>query len=223
MASYPNETPEYRKARDELVDAEEELRAQVERVAALRRRLPLGGEIDEDYVFEERDPAGGVHDVRLSELFEPGHDSLLIYGYMYSSDMERPCPMCTSFLDALNAQAPHVRQRMSVVVAARSPIERVLAFTESRGWDELRIVSTANNDFPLRYHTEAADGSQLPMPNVFVRRNGRIHHSWGAELFFRPFETGNTRHVDMLWPLWNLLDLSPEGRGDWYPALECPS
>ena len=71
------------------------------------------------------------------------------------------------------------------------------------------------------YLAEDKDQAQWPMANIFVRRDGKIHHSWGSELLFRPYPTGNTRHIDIMWPLWNVLDLTPEGRGkDWYPALE---
>jgi len=217
---YPNETPEYRKARNELLDAEDALRDQVERIAELRRQLPLGGEIEQDYVFQERDASGQVSEVRLSQLFAPGRDSLFLYGFMFGTAMEKACPMCSSFLDSLNGAAPHLEQRMNVAICARSPIARVADFAAGRGWTNLRMISAAGNDYPLRYGTEADDGSQLPMANVFVRRGGAIHHYWGTELFHRPFPSGNTRHVDTLWPLWNVLDLTPEGRGDWYPALE---
>ena len=218
---YPNEQPEYRKARNELLDAEAALRDQLERVAALRRTLPLGGELEQDYRFEERDAAAGVRSVKLSELFGAGRDSLLIYGFMYGPNMERACPMCTSFLDSLDAAAPHITQRVNLAVCARSPIDRVADFGASRGWSNLRLLSSASNSYQYDYLAESDDGSQLPMANVFMRRGGRIWHFWGSELLFQPYPTGNSRHVDLLWPLWNALDLTPEGRGEsWYPALE---
>ncbi len=218
---YPNESLEYRKARNELLEAEGALREQLERVAELRRGLPRGGEIEEDYVFEERDSDGAVHSVRLSDLFAPGRDSLLLYGFMFGPAMERACPMCTSFLDSLNGSAPHLAERINLAVCARSPIERIAAFGETRGWTNLRLISAAHNDYPVHYRTEAEDGTQLPMANVFVRRNGAILHFWGSELLFQPYTTGEPRHVDSLWPLWNVLDLTPEGRSDdWPPALE---
>jgi predicted dithiol-disulfide oxidoreductase (DUF899 family) len=218
---YPNESPEYRVARDELLEAESGLRAQVEAVAALRRTLPLGGEAKQDYAFDELATDGSPRKVALSELFAPGKDSLLIYGFMFGPEMERPCPMCTSFLDSLDGAAPHIRQRINLAVSARSPIERVAEFGASRGWSNLRLLSSANNSFQHDYLAEGDDGSQWPMANVFVRRGGAIHHFWGTELLFRDFPTGNSRHVDMLWPLWNALDTTPEGRGsDWYPGLD---
>jgi predicted dithiol-disulfide oxidoreductase (DUF899 family) len=216
--AFPNESPEYRKARDELLDEEAVLRDQQERVAALRRKLPLGGEA-QDYEFEQS-VAGAATPVKLSELFAPGQDSLLIYGFMYGPQMEQACPMCTSFLDSLNGAAPHISQRISLAVSARSPIERLVAHGEQRGWGDLRLISAANNTYARDYQTEAEDGSQLPMANVFVRRDGRIHHFWSSELFFRANPNGHPRHVDLLWPLWNVLDLTPDGRGDWFPALD---
>jgi predicted dithiol-disulfide oxidoreductase (DUF899 family) len=217
---FPNETPEYRKARDQLLEEEARLREQVERVAALRRGLPLGGPVPEDYAFEERDPAGGAREVKLSQLFLPGRDALLVYGFMYGPEMERACPMCTSFLDSLDGAAPHITRQLALAVSARSPLDRIVRHAERRGWRNLRLLSSAGNGFQRDYRAEDESGSQLPMANVFVRREGRIHHFWGSELFARPFPSGNPRHVDMLWPLWNALDLSPGGRGEWYPALD---
>ena len=221
---YPNETDDYRKARDQLLDEEDALRAQVERVAELRRALPLGGEVTQDYVFEEWDGEGGVRNVKLSDLFIGEQQSLLIYGFMYGPEMDAACPLCTSFLDALDGQAPHLMQQMSLAVCARSPIERILDFASTRGWTNLRLISSADNGYSRDYLTESEDGRQLPMANVFARRDGRIHHFWGSELLFRPYAGGNTRHIDQLWPLWNVLDLTPEGRGEsWYPALSYES
>ena len=219
--SYPNETAEYREARNELLEAEDALRTQAERVAALRRALPVAGEVKEDYVFEERDREGRVQKVRLSDLFGPGRNSLLVYGFMFGPNMEQACPMCTSFLDSLNGAAPHISQNMSLAVCARSTIDRVGDFAARRGWTSLRLISSAKNTYHYDYLAEGENQAQWPMANVFVRRDGRIHHFWGSELLFRPYPSGNTRHIDLLWPLWNVLDLTPEGRGkDWYPALE---
>ena len=218
--TFPNESEEYRRAREELLEAEEVLRQQVEDVAALRRKLPLGGAVDQDYVFDELGEDGEVRQVKMSELFAPGKDSLLLYGFMYGSAMEQPCPMCTSIVDGLDGNAHHITQRMNLGVVARSPIERIQEHAAARGWSRLRLLSSANNSYQADYHAEAPDEAQWPMANVFVRRDGGIHHFWGSELMFREFPTGNLRHVDMIWPLWNVFDLTPEGRGtDWYPSL----
>jgi predicted dithiol-disulfide oxidoreductase (DUF899 family) len=218
---FPNESDDYRKARNELLDAEAALREQTERVAALRRTLPVGGEAKEDYEFEELGSDGGVQKTRLSQLFNAEQNSLLIYGFMFGPNMDRPCPMCTSYLDSLNGAALHIGQSMSVAVCARRPIDEIAAFGESRGWSNLRLISSANNSYQRDYLAEGDDQSQWPMANVFVRRDEKVHHFWASELFFNPFEAGHTRHIDIMFPLWNVLDLIPEGRGEnWFPALE---
>jgi predicted dithiol-disulfide oxidoreductase (DUF899 family) len=225
---FPNESKAYRSARSKLLKAEIDLRRRVEQVAALRRKLPLGGEVPEDYVFEEggKDPADvtSVRKVRLSQLFEPGQDTLILYSYMYGPKMKQPCPMCTAMLDALDGQAPHVRQRASFAVVARSPIGRIRELAHGRGWRNLRLLSSAGNDYHPTYHGEDEDGGQLPMMNVFVRRGGKTKHFWGSELLFAPSGRGmDSRHVDQFWPMWHLLDLTPGGRGrDFYPALKYP-
>jgi predicted dithiol-disulfide oxidoreductase (DUF899 family) len=217
--SFPNETADYRKAREELLKAEIDLRAQVERVAAMRRSLPPGGLVKQDYAFDEMTRDGGVRKVRLSELFEAPKESLFVYSFMYGPRMENPCPMCSSILDGLNGNARHITERINLAVVARSPIERIKSFTEARGWNSLRLLSSANNTYNSAYFGETAAGDQYPMANVFVRRDGAIHHFWGSELLYAGLE-GDPRHADMIWPLWNVLDTTPEGRGrDWYPPL----
>ncbi len=219
---FPGETPAYRRARNRLLEAEIDLRRQIETVAALRRRLPAGGVVKEDYLFSEADAQpGSTRQVRLSELFAPGKDTLLLYSFMFGPAMEQPCPMCTSFLDSLEGNAQHVTQRVNLAVAAKSPLPRILEFARERGWSTLRLISSAGNSYNLDYHGEGPDGSQWPVLNVFVRKGGKLRHFYATELLFASAERGqNNRHVDLLWPLWNLLDLTPEGRGkNWYPQL----
>lgn len=222
---FPGESASYRAARDELLAAERDLRKQVEQVAQLRRKLPLGGELPEDYAFEEGAAnladTTAVVSVKLSDLFRKGIDTLALYNFMYGPEMKQACPMCTSFLDSLNGTAPHAGQRLNLAVVAKSPIGRIREFARGRGWHNLRLLSSARNTYNRDYHGETADGGQLPIFNVFVRRDGKIYHSYSTELVFAPPEPGqNERHIDMMWPLWNLLDLTPEGRGaDWYPRL----
>jgi len=217
---FPNETAEYRAARNVLLDAEMDLRRQLEQVAKLRRALPPGGAVAADYVFERIGANEAPEKVRLSQLFGV-HSSILLYSFMYGPAMERPCPMCTAMLDSLNGAAPHVRQRVNLAVVARSPVERIRAYARARGWHNLRLLSSASNDYNRDYHAEAPDGSQLPVLNVFVRRSGAIHHFYSTELLFESPEPGqHPRHLDLIFPLWNLFDLAPEGRGaDWFPRL----
>jgi predicted dithiol-disulfide oxidoreductase (DUF899 family) len=217
---FPGESKAYRDARNRLLAAEQALRRNVEAVAALRRKLPPGGPVPEDYEFEEADDAGNVRRVRMSDLFSRG-TSLVVYSYMYGPAMARPCPMCTGMLDSLDGAAKHAGQRVDLVVVAKSPIERIRAFARERGWRNLRLLSSAGNSYNRDYHGENEKGAQMPMLNVFTRRNGTIVHTWGSELLFAPEDPGqNARHVDMMWPLWNVFDYTPEGRGkDWYPKL----
>jgi predicted dithiol-disulfide oxidoreductase (DUF899 family) len=213
---FPGENQSYRSARDELLDAEIALRRNLEDVAAKRRKLPLGGEIREDYTFDsEKGP------IRMSQLFADGKDTLVIYSFMYSPKMAEACPSCTSILDGMDGEAPHIMQRVNFAVIAKSPIERIRKFARERGWRNLPLLSSANNTYNLDYHAEEANGGQVPTLNVFVRRNGRIHHFYNTELLYAPREAGQDgRHVDMIWPLWNVFDLTPDGRGtDWNPRL----
>ena len=222
---FPGESDSYRSARNQLLQAEIDLRRQVEEVAALRRQLPVGGEIPEDYVFEEG--AADLNDlqtarqVSLSHLFQPGKDTLAIYSFMFGPKMKAACPMCSCMLDSLNGNAVHAAQRISLAVVAKSPLERIRSFARERGWSRLRLLSSAGNNYNRDYYGENAEGGQQPSLNVFVRRSGKIHHFWHSELVLVPPDPGqNQRHVDMIWPLWNLLDFTPDGRGaDWYPSL----
>ncbi len=222
--TFPNESSEYRKARNELLEAEAALRAQLEEVAALRRKLPVGGAVKEDYVFDEVGVGGAITQVKLSQLFAPGKNSLFIYGYMFGPQAKQPCPLCTSMLDGLDGNARHITQRINLAVVARSPIKRIVDVASARGWRHLRLLSSANNTFQSDYHAEDADGNQWPMANVFVKRDGKVHHFWGSELMFKKYAGGDMRHVDLVWPLWNVFDLTPEGRGEsWYPSLSYES
>lgn len=214
---WPGESAAYREARDGLLRAEMELRRQTERVAALRRALPPGGAIPQDYVFEE---GADARKVGLSELFGD-KETLLLYSYMYGPKMARPCPSCSSMLDGLDGEAKHITQRVALAVVARSPIARVLAAGAERGWRSLRLISSANNSYHADYNSESPEGDQRPILNVFSRKGGEIRHVWASELAFAPMEPGqDPRHIDQMWPLWAALDFTPGGRGDFRPQLE---
>ena len=222
---FPGESPSYREARNELLQAELKLRRNIEEVAAMRRKLPLGGEVLEDYIFDEGSPdledSQLVRKTPVSELFQPGKDSLALYSFMYGPKMQSPCPSCTSILDSLNGTAPHAGQRINLAVVAKSPLDRIRAFARERGWRNLRLLSSAVNTYNHDYHGETPEGNQIPSLNIFLRRGGKIHHFYHTELLFVPPDPGqNARHVDLLWPLWNLFDFTPDGRGtSWYPRL----
>ena len=222
---FPGESAAYREARNKLLEAEIALRSQIEEVAALRRQLPPGGPVPKDYLFEEGaadiNDSQTVRKTRLSELFDPGKDTLIIYSYMFGPNMKSACTSCTSILDDLNGTAPHVRNKVSFAVVAKSPLERIRELARGRGWKNLRLLSSANNTYNHDYQGETASGDQLPSLYVFTRSDGKIQHFYHTELLFAPKEPGQDgRHVDMIWPLWNLFDYTPEGRGtNWHPKL----
>jgi predicted dithiol-disulfide oxidoreductase (DUF899 family) len=230
--AFPGESAEYRAARNRLLEQEIGLRRAMEAVAAARRRLPPGGAVPQDYAFQAQGPGGKPIGVRLSELFAPGQDSLVIYSMMFprAPDDDRPgpdhgqtallplaegpCPSCTAFLDQLDGAAEHASQRVNLAVAGKAPIERILTFGRERGWQRLRLLSSAGTTYNRDYLAETADGEQQPMLNVFHRDGETIRHFWGSELFFAPVDPGQEpRHVGTIEPLWNLFDLTPEGRG----------
>ena len=220
--TFPGESSAYREARNRLLKEELDLRDWIEAVAALRRKLPPGGHLKQDYTFEEIDGSGVVKPIAFSGLFAAGKDSLIIYNFMYAADWEKPCPMCTSILDAFNGNAAYVNDRAGLVVVAKAPIRKLKACGDDRGWDLLRLLSSEKNSFNTDYNAEFPSryGVHHPVLHCFVRRDGAIYHSWSSELLYVKSE-GQPRHVDLMWPLWNLLDLTPEGRGtDWYPQYQ---
>jgi len=237
--AFPGESAEYRTERNRLLEQEIELRRAMEAVAAERRRLPPGGVVPQDYVFQAQGPGGGPVEVRLSELFAPGKDSLVIYSMMFPRApgddrpgpasgqtallplAEGPCPSCTAFLDQLDGAAEHASQQVNLAVAGKAPIERVLTFAAERGWRRLRLLSSAGTSYNRDYLAETPDGEQLPMLNVFHRDGNTIRHFWGSELFYAPEDPGqDPRHVGTIEPLWNVFDLTPEGRPtDWDEQL----
>ena len=158
-----------------------------------------------------------VREVRLSELFDEGKSTLIVYGFMYGPEWDSACPSCTSITDGSNGIAPHVRNQTSFVVVAKAPPAKLRALAESRGWTNLRIVSAHANTFNEDYHA-AYDDRHHPIANVFVRRDGVVHHFWASETYWVDWGA-HPRHVDQVWPLWNWLDLTPEGRGDFMPKL----
>jgi predicted dithiol-disulfide oxidoreductase (DUF899 family) len=222
---FPGETDAYRAARDDLLEREIELRRQEEAVAAQRRGLPLGGEVPTDYEFDESDGTDGTRTVRLSELFGE-KDALFLYSFMFipgekGLPLEGGCPACTSIIDAVDGEAPHIMQRVNLAVSAKAPIEQFREHGRTRGWRNVRLLSSASSTYNHDYHTESGRG-QDPMATVFVRRDGKIHHFWSSELYFAGSDAGeHPRHVDFMWPLWKVFDLTPEGRGtDWNPRLQ---
>jgi predicted dithiol-disulfide oxidoreductase (DUF899 family) len=231
---YPNESAEYRAARNALLDEEIALRKQIEAVAAKRCSLPLGGKVPEDYVFERIGHNSMPEKVKMSELFGR-HDTLILYSFMYGPERELPCPGCTHLLDGIDGAARHVGERAALHVVAKSPIARLAAWAHERGWEHLSLVSTAGNSYDASYFGDTSKFSermrlQHAVPagrdwdetifNVFMKSDGGIAHFWGSEMSFAP--TAPEQHHragDLADPLWGLLDMTPEGRGDFFPKV----
>ncbi len=210
----PNESPDYRTARNELLAEEQALREQVERVAILRRQLPSGGEVKEDYEFEEIDLSDGSSGpIRFSELFGDKMD-LLVYSFMYGPEWESPCPSCTSFIDGVDVVSRHVRQQDELVVIGKATPAQLYDVARERGWKDLRLLSCAKNNYARDYNAQAGETSEslMPLMNVFQREGDKIHHFWASELLWTPVEGGHPRHIDIAWPVWGLLDMTRSGR-----------
>ena len=229
----PGESAEYRSARNKLLTEEMALRRQVESVAALRRALPAGGMVAQDYLFD-----GDDGPLKLSDLFRPGIDTLAIYSFMYRPEAKLPCTGCTHFLDGLEGMVQHITQRINLAVVAKSPLPRLLALARARGWRTLPLLSTQGNSYDHDYFGDSTglpdavlkqqkfkddEAWDMPMLNVFQRHGKVIHHFWGSELLYLPPEPGQEyRHNDALDSLWNMLDLTPAGRGNFEPQLSYP-
>jgi predicted dithiol-disulfide oxidoreductase (DUF899 family) len=211
---FPNESDEYRRARDELLAEEIDLRRHIERVAEQRRALPPGGVVSKEYSFE-----GENGPTTFSKLFGD-KETLAIYSWMYGPKREQPCPMCTSLLSAWDGETPDIEQRIALVVTARSPIERLAAFKKERGWRHLKLFSDMSGEYTRAYVNP--DDGDSPAFNVFTRRDGSIRHFWAGEMFAATADPGqDPRGAPDLMPIWTILDNTPEGRGtDWYPKLK---
>ncbi len=212
-ASFPNETPKYREARNALLLEEIELRRHLERVAEQRRKLPLGGEVLQNYEF-----VGEKGAVKFSELFED-NETLIIYSYMFGPQREAPCPMCKSFMASLEHKVQDIKQRVGLAMIARSPIERLVKAKLAWGWKQLPIYSDNDGAFTRTYVSK--EDADVPGYNVFTQRAGKIYHFWAGEISGEMADPGqDPRGAPDLDILWNLLDTTPEGRGStWYPKL----
>ncbi|MBI2772234.1 MAG: DUF899 family protein [Burkholderiales bacterium] len=213
---FPNESAEYRRAREALLAQEIELRRHIERVAQQRRELPPGGLVPKDYEF-----IGESGPVKLSQMFG-GKQTLAIYSYMYGPQRKRPCPMCTTLMSSWDGPAPDVEQNIALAMVARSPIERLVAFKKERGWHHLKLYSDPSGEYTRAY--VSAEDADVPGFSVFTRRDGGIRHFWSGEMGAVTADPGqDPRGAPDLAPLWTILDNTPEGRDPkWYPQLSYP-
>lgn len=203
---YPNESQEYRDAREALLKDEQELVAKTKAVAEKRRALPLGGKLKEDYVFRRANEGKVGEPVKFSELFGD-HDTLLLYSFMFGPGWDKPCPSCTSLVDGFDRSAYQVTRNAAFVAIAKAPAERIAAWARERGWSQIELVSGFESPFQADYRCQGdSDDMQLPVMLCFTRRGGDMHLFWSTE--------GMSNHVDTVWPYWNLMDFTPEGRPD---------
>ena len=218
-----DEPPDYAKQREELRQAEVDLMRHRERVAALRRQLPPGTPVP-DYEFVEgpRNLAEGdepVTSVRLSELFTAPDRALVVQHVMYGKLQSTPCPMCTMWVDGLNAAVRHVQQNADYVVAAAADPPALRAHARARGWDSVRLLSCGDNSFQYDFGAEDEAGAQNSSISVFtLDPDGAPRHFYTChpQMADDVFERG----IDLLSPVWHLLDLTPRGRGEWYAELD---
>jgi predicted dithiol-disulfide oxidoreductase (DUF899 family) len=240
--TFPNESTEYRAARERLLAKEIELRRAMEAVAAARRALPPGGLIPEDYVFDGLGHDGKAAKIKFSDLFVPGKNSLIIYHFMFprmpqdhragpkdegwAAGLKRedmPCPSCTALIDTFEGLAEHLEEAgYNFVVVAKTPLDRLLGFAKDRGWQRLRMLSAAGNNFKHDYHSETPEGYSLPIITVFHRYPDGIRHFWTSELTYLPPDPGqDSRQNGTIEVLWNMMDYTPEGRaGNWHEQLD---
>jgi predicted dithiol-disulfide oxidoreductase (DUF899 family) len=217
-----NESAEYLAAREDLRVAELELMRHRERVAEQRRRLPAGPVVD-DYEFTEgpADLDAGdapVRSVRLSELFSAPDRALVVYHFMYGKRQTSPCPMCTMWIDGFNGLKRHLAQNLDFVVAAAADPKTLRAHGRARGWQNLRLLSCGDNQFKHDLGSEDEDGNQDSTLSVFTREaDGSVRHSYAAKP--RMADDIDQRGIDLLCPTWHFLDLTPQGRDDWYAEL----
>jgi predicted dithiol-disulfide oxidoreductase (DUF899 family) len=223
QTNLPNESDEYLAKREELRQAEIELMRQRERVAELRRGLPSGATI-QDYEFLEG-PASldqgdePVTRVRLSELFTAPDRSLVIYHFMFGKKQSKACPMCTAWIDAFNGVAPHLAQNVDLAIVAAADPSTLRSFARDRGWDKLRLLSAGESTFKYDLGSEDREGGQDSTISVFTRASdGPLRHFYSCHPWLG--EDIKERGIDELNPIWNVLDLTPQGRGTFYSSLD---
>ena len=203
---YPNESREYREARESLLKDEQELVAKVKSVAEKRRKLPPGGELKEDYVFQWANDRNVGQRVRLSELFAD-KSTLLLYSFMFGPNWDNPCPSCTSLVDGFDRTWYQVSRHASFAAIAKAPAIRINAWAKQRGWSQIPLVSGFESTYQADYKCQGeSDDMQWPVMHVFRKQEGRIRHFWGTESMMN--------HLDTVWAYWNLMDFTPEGRPD---------
>jgi predicted dithiol-disulfide oxidoreductase (DUF899 family) len=213
---FPGESDAYRDARKALLAEEIDFRRHMTRLAEQRRALPPGPVIDKDYRFKDEQ----AFEVGLIDLFGE-HDTLVTYFWMYGPQRERPCPMCTNWLGAVNGNAADIKQRVALKILGRSPVERQFLFAQERGWRDLNFIQTVGDDYANDLGLIDAKGGESPALVVYRRDGDKVRLFWSSEMTMEMADPGqDPRDAPDIASLWSILDLTPEGRGtDWYPKL----
>jgi predicted dithiol-disulfide oxidoreductase (DUF899 family) len=225
QTNLPNESEEYLLKRDELRRAEIDLRNQRERVAELRRQLPQGPAV-QDYMFEEvsaKLDAGDtpIKKTRLGELFTRPDRSVVIYHFMFGKKQTKPCPMCTAWIDGFNAVTHHLAQNLDFAIVAAADLASLRSYARTRGWNRLRLLSAGSSTFKYDLGSENKEGDQDSAISAFTRDgDGTIRHSYTGHPWLAP--DIKERGIDELTPIWNIMDLTRQGRGTFYTKLEYP-
>ncbi len=226
-----NESDEYLRKREEMRLAEIELRQARERVAELRRAMPKGAEI-QDYEFLDCGIVGALPDgratapgdkpvakIRLSELFTAPDRSLVIYHFMFGKKQTEACPMCTAWIDGYNGVAHHIAQNVDFAIVAAADPATLRAYARERGWHKLRLLSAGDSTFKYDLGSEDKQGNQDSTISVFTKESdGMLRHFYSGHPWLA--EGMWERGIDELTPIWNLLDLTPQGRGKFYASLD---
>jgi predicted dithiol-disulfide oxidoreductase (DUF899 family) len=213
---FPGESAEYRKAREALLAAEIEFRRNMTRLAEQRRALPPGPVIAKNYRFKDANGA----EIGLKDMFGD-HDTLVAYFWMYGPQRQRPCPMCTNLIGAVNGNAADIKQRVALKILGRSTVERQVTFAAERGWRDLDFVQTVGDDYPSDLGVLKQDGAEYAAFVVYRRDGDTVRLFWAAEMTKDMADPGqDPRDAPDIASLWTILDLTPGGRGtDWYPKL----
>ena len=211
---FGNETGEFSPSANELIESEINLRRQIEEVAAESHALPIEGKIIEDYVFEEKDEAGITRQIKLSDLFESGKNSLMIYSIRFSDKGKPLYPACSSIADGINGMVFYAEQKVKIVIVGNASIDRLNDWSKSNGWNNLHLLSSAKNNYGSNYNGDNKKKNQRPILNVFRKTEDGIYHFYSTELLFAPKEKELKRNdADTIWPLWNLFDVIPDEIG----------
>ncbi len=213
---FKGESDSYRAARTALLAKEIEFRRHMTRLVEQRQALPPGPVIEKNYRFKDANAA----ELGLLDLFGD-KPTLVSYFWMFGPQRERPCPMCTNWLGAVNGNAADIKQRVALKVLGRSPVARQIAFAQERGWRDLDFLQTVGDDYANDLGLLDDQGSDMAAIIVFKRDGDKVRLFWASEMSFEMADPGqDPRDAPDIASLWSILDLTPDGRGkDWYPKL----